>query len=135
MSNRTAPAAAGTTTGRGVPSARLRTIPLRQRNYVRAGGLSFEKDTKAHQMRRIALDDTTVEILSEHRKRHEDLAGQLEITARDDAFLFSHKPARDVPYDPDGVSHRYIAMYASCASTAPARPAPLLRDRASLRGR
>ena len=32
-----------------------------RRNYVRAGGKSVEKDTKTHQMRRLALDPTTVD--------------------------------------------------------------------------
>ncbi len=87
------------------------TLSVR-RNYVRAGGRSFEKDTKTHQMRRLALDDTTLEILAEHRHRYLELASQLGIPARDDAFLFSHKPDREVPYDPDAVSHRYIDMCA-----------------------
>jgi integrase len=63
-------------------------------------------------MRRLALDDTTVDILSEHRRRYDDLARELQVPAREDAFLFSHKPDRDVPYDPDAVSHRYIDMCA-----------------------
>jgi integrase len=87
------------------------TLSVR-RNFVRAGGRCFEKDTKTHQMRRLALDDTTVDILSEHRRRYDDLARELQVPAREDAFLFSHKPDRDVPYDPDAVSHRYIDMCA-----------------------
>jgi len=29
---------------------------------------------------------------------------------RDDAFLFSHGPEQDVPYEPDTVTHRYSKM-------------------------
>ncbi len=81
-----------------------------RRNYVRAAGELLEKDTKTHQMRRISLDPATVEVLTEHRQRYEELARQLQIEPCDDAYLFSHKPARDVPYDPDGITHRYSKM-------------------------
>jgi len=37
---------------------------------------------------------------------------QLHIEPTERAFLFSHEPAHDRPYDPSGVSHRYSAMYA-----------------------
>ena len=35
-----------------------------RRNYVWVGGRGIEKDTKTHQMRRIALDEATVEVLA-----------------------------------------------------------------------
>jgi len=39
------------------------------------------------------------------------VALQLQTKPRDDALLFSHRPDRDVPYDPDGVTHRYSKMW------------------------
>ncbi len=81
-----------------------------RRNYVRVPGKIIEKDTKTHQMRRISLDPATLEVLAEHRQRYEDMARQLQTEPRDDAFLFSHRPERDVPYDPDTVTHRYSKM-------------------------
>jgi len=81
-----------------------------RRNYVRVAGKTIEKDTKTHQMRRISLDPATVEVLGEHRQRYEEVARQLHFEPRDDAFLFSHRPERDVPYDPDAVTHRYSKM-------------------------
>ncbi len=81
-----------------------------RRNYVRAAGKLVEKDTKTHQMRRISLDPATVEVLTEHRQRYDDLARQLRIEPDDSAYLFSRRPARDVPYDPDSVTHRYSKM-------------------------
>lgn len=78
-----------------------------RRNYVIVAGEAVENDTKTHQMRRISLDPATVEVLTEHRERYEQLAHQLGFEPRDDAFLFSHRAARDVPYDPDNVTHRY----------------------------
>lgn len=41
-----------------------------RRNYVRVKQRSIEKDTKTHQMRRLALDPATVEVLTEHRDRY-----------------------------------------------------------------
>ncbi len=79
-------------------------------NYVRAAGQLVVKDTKTHQMRRIALDPVTVEILAEHRRRYEQIAAELGVEPSEDAYLFSHQPDREVPYDPDGVSHRYSKM-------------------------
>ncbi len=81
-----------------------------RRNYVRVAGKTVEKDTKTHQMRRISLDPATVAVLTEHRQRHDKMARQLQIEADDNAYLFSRRPARDVPYDPDAVSHRYSNM-------------------------
>ena len=50
------------------------TIEIR-RNYVLHKGIGVEKDTKTHQMRRIALDSETVALLREHRAR---VAARLE---------------------------------------------------------
>ena len=81
-----------------------------RRNYVRVAGKVIEKDTKTHQMRRISLDPATVEVLTEHRQRYEQMVRQLLVEPTDNAYLFSHKPTRDVPYDPDAVTHRYSKM-------------------------
>ena len=77
-----------------------------RRNYVRG----VEKDTKTHQIRRIALDDDTCRLLLMHRERYEKLARTLGNEPRDDAFVFSYRPDHSQPCDPDGVSHRYVAM-------------------------
>jgi integrase len=87
------------------------TVTVR-RNYVRMNRKSIEKDTKTHQMRRLALDPATVEILTEHRARYVTLCGELDIPPRDDVFLFSYRPTHDRPCDPSGVSHRYARMCA-----------------------
>jgi integrase len=87
------------------------TVTVR-RNYVRVNRKSIEKDTKTHQMRRLALDPTTVEILAEHRARFATICVELDVQLRDDAFLFSYRPSHDRPCDPSGVSHRYARMCA-----------------------
>jgi integrase len=87
------------------------TVTVR-RNYVRVNRKSIEKDTKTHQMRRLALDPTTVEILVEHRARYATTCRELDVPPRDDAFLFSYRPAHNRSCDPSGVSHRYARMCA-----------------------
>jgi integrase len=37
-------------------------------NYVRAGGEGYDKDTKSHQMRRLGLDQPTVDLLGARRE-------------------------------------------------------------------
>ncbi len=80
------------------------------RNYVRVPGRAIEKDTKTHQLRRVSLDSSTVEVLSEHRERYEDVMRQLQLEPTERAFLFSHEPTYDRPYDPSAVTHRYSKM-------------------------
>jgi integrase len=88
------------------------TVTVR-RNYVRLNRKSIEKDTKTHQMRRLALDPATVDVLTEHRARYAALCREFEVPSRDGAFLFSYRPVHDRPCDPSGVSHRYARMCAA----------------------
>ncbi len=81
-----------------------------RRNYIRSNRTSIEKDTKTHQMRRIALDPATVEVLTEHRARYDTLCAALRIEPTSSAVLFSHDPTHERPYDPSGVTHRYTRM-------------------------
>ncbi|GAA3249446.1 hypothetical protein GCM10017691_60530 [Pseudonocardia petroleophila] len=83
-----------------------------RRNYVRVNRQSIEKDTKTHQMRRLALDPATVEVLTEHHDRYAALCRQAATEPRLDAFLFSYRPEFDRPCDPSGVTHRYSRMCA-----------------------
>ncbi|WP_141282439.1 tyrosine-type recombinase/integrase [Pseudonocardia hydrocarbonoxydans] len=83
-----------------------------RRNYVRVNRQSIEKDTKTHQMRRLALDPATVEVLTEHHDRYSALCRQTATGPRPDAFLFSYRPEFDRPCDPSGVTHRYARMCA-----------------------
>jgi integrase len=84
-------------------------IDLR-RNWVRGK----EKDTKTHQIRRIALDTETVVLLKEHRER---VKARLETVGRpftDDLFVFSGSktPDHSEPYSPNAVTQRYKDMAA-----------------------
>lgn len=81
-------------------------------SYRLRNGVGVEKDTKTHQMRRIALDTETVGLLRELKgrwwKRLDDLG--LELT--DDMYVFTgyRQPVPAVPYSPHDVSSRYKDM-------------------------
>lgn len=83
-----------------------------RRSYGRVKGKLVEKATKTHQMRLVALDETTVEVLAEHHARYCGLMKKFGQEPRADARLFSHDPAFERPYDPDRVTHRYAEMCA-----------------------
>jgi site-specific recombinase XerD len=51
-------------------------------------------------------------VLTEHRTRYEAIVRALGQEPTDQAFLFSHEPTHDRPYDPDAVTHRYANMCA-----------------------
>jgi integrase len=83
-----------------------------RRNYVLHKGVGVEKDTKTHQMRRIALDSETVGLLRDHRERVrgriEELGGSLTGTT----YVFGgvRSPDHSAPYSPHAVSSRYTDM-------------------------
>lgn len=81
-----------------------------RRAYTQRSGKATEARTKTHQMRRLALDDTTVELLGEHRRRYEEQMAQLGREPTDQAFVFSYEPDHSRPCNPDGISHRYTSM-------------------------
>lgn len=81
-----------------------------RRNYVWVNGQGVEKRTKTHQMRRIALDAATVEVLTAHQDRDLETARKLVEELTDQAFLFSSEPLCDRPWNPDVVSHRYTRI-------------------------
>jgi len=68
---------------------------------------TWEKDTKTHQQRRIALDPETVDILTEHRQRCADRAASLGTDLSADAFVFSLAPDGSTYLRPNSVSERY----------------------------
>jgi integrase len=87
------------------------TIEIR-RNYILHRGVGVEKDTKTHQMRRIALDSETVALLRDHservRARIEELGG--ELTGQKFVFSSVRSPNHSEPYSPHAVSSHYKDM-------------------------
>lgn len=62
------------------------------RSIGQRGGQMWEKDTKTHQQRRVALDPQTVAVLTEHRARCSERAAALDVDLVEDAFVFSAAP-------------------------------------------
>lgn len=68
---------------------------------------TWEKDTKDHQHRRIAVDEETVDILAEHRQHLQDRCDALGEPVPADAYLFSLAPDNSTFMRPNSVSERY----------------------------
>ena len=68
---------------------------------------TWEKDTKTHQHRRIALDPETVDVLTEHRRRCVERAAELDVELSAEAFVFSLAPDGSTYLRPNSVSERY----------------------------
>jgi integrase len=71
---------------------------------------TWEKDTKTHQHRRIALDPEAVVLLLEHRRRCEAIAASLGLELSKAAFVFSMSPDGSTHRLPDSVSQRYAKL-------------------------
>ncbi|MGH3897119.1 MAG: tyrosine-type recombinase/integrase [Pseudonocardiaceae bacterium] len=81
-----------------------------QKSIGQRSGRTWEKDTKTHQHRRIALDPETLSLLSEHRHRCGARAAALELALTDDAFVFSLAVDGSEHLKPDSVSQRYARL-------------------------
>jgi len=81
-------------------------------SYTLRRGVGTEKDTKTHQMRRIALDTETIVLLREHKDRCRLRMDGLGIEFNDDMYVFSgvHDFDPRKPYSPHAVSSRYKDM-------------------------
>jgi len=81
-----------------------RTLVIRS-SVSQRGGRTWEKDTKTHQQRRIALDETTFELLTTYRRACAERVGVDDMSGQ--AFIFSGAPDGRVWLKPDTVSQRY----------------------------
>jgi integrase len=66
-----------------------------------------EKDTKTHQVRRVALDAATVETLRVHRSAADERAARFAGHVAADAFVFANDVAGRIPWFPDSASRRF----------------------------
>ena len=85
-----------------------------RRSYTKLRGNGREKDTKTHQMRRIALDTETTVLLREHKARCQQRHAGLGTKWNEDTYLFTGARTADLtaPYSPDAMSSRYKKMAA-----------------------
>jgi integrase len=85
-------------------------VLMLERSIGQRSGRTWEKDTKTHQHRRIALDPETLSLLSEHRHRCAERAAALDLELTDDAFVFSLAIDGSAHLKPDSVSQRYVRL-------------------------
>ncbi len=69
-----------------------------------------EKSTKTHAARRIAIGESMVRALAEHRSRMGDVARVCGLQLVDDAYVFSYEPGGGASWRPDGVTHRFTRL-------------------------
>jgi integrase len=81
-----------------------------RRSIAQVGGRTWEKDTKTHQQRQIALDVQTLQLLQLYRDRRLTAAAETALTLTDEARIFSRDPDGRKWLLPDSVSQRYAKM-------------------------
>jgi integrase len=80
------------------------------RSISDAGKQVTVKDTKTHQARRIALDQTTVAVLEQHRQRVQDRAKLSGTTLTNSAYVWSQEIDAGTPYRPDRVTGTFRTL-------------------------
>lgn len=70
-------------------------------------GYIWEKDTKTHQRRHVALDPETVAVLAEHRQRCERAAREAGYTLAKAHYMFAASPEGTDPRSPRSMTERY----------------------------
>ncbi|HEX7197747.1 MAG TPA: site-specific integrase [Candidatus Limnocylindria bacterium] len=75
------------------------------RAIVHVGREVKETDTKTHRSRRLALDETSVAVLRQHRRNQLNEGRSLDRVLAADAFLFSSTDGK--PWRPDVVTNRF----------------------------
>lgn len=78
-----------------------------QRSIAELKTETWEKDTKTHQHRRIALDPESITLLTAHRARSMELAAALGYELAHDAFVFSHSGDGAAHMNPRTITRRY----------------------------
>ena len=81
-------------------------------SIAQEGRRTWEKDTKTHQQRRIALDATTINLLRAYRRRCNERASALGVTVKPSGRLFSASPDHSRWLLPSSVTQRYARMCA-----------------------
>lgn len=81
-----------------------------ERSIIEVAGGVFEKDTKTHSSRRIALDDGTLEVIEAQRQLARGRASVAGLRLDVDAFVFSRDPPGALPWRPDHVTKEFGAI-------------------------
>lgn len=80
------------------------------RSIAQRGRKRWEKDTKSHQQRRLALDEETLDLLRQHRARCEVYAQAIDARLAEEAFVFSRAADGSTHLVPSSVSQRYSKL-------------------------
>lgn len=86
-----------------------RTLTI-ERSIVEVPGGLFEKDTKTHANRRIALDIDTLAVFEDQREEAEALASKTDRAVHDDGFVFSKDNDGVTPWTPGAVTKRFAQV-------------------------
>src|SRR4051812_44454022 len=74
-----------------------------ERAISQHGAQKWEKDTKTHRSRRLALDRETVALLTSYKERCAAQAGMVDAELSPDAFVFSPAPDGSQHLHPESV--------------------------------
>jgi integrase len=83
-----------------------------QTSIAQDGAKTWEKETKTHQQRRIALDEVTLALLRAYRQHCDQHAAEFERQVAADGRIFSSAVDHSTWVNPDTVSQRYRRMCA-----------------------
>ncbi|MDP9075125.1 MAG: site-specific integrase, partial [Actinomycetota bacterium] len=89
-----------------------------------ADGSIYEKDTKTHQVRRVALDRGTVAVLQDWRRIVEKRAADAGVEVLDDGFVFSSEVDGSRPWRP----YRWTSVWRRVRQKAGIDPKVRLHD-------
>jgi integrase len=89
-----------------------------RRAVVQVGSKTVEKDTKAHQQRRVRLDPSTLEELKRHHRHMKEIASDFEVRLPADAFVFSDEPDGSMALQPDRLSQAWRRLADQVGTTA-----------------
>ena len=78
-----------------------------ERAIAQHGAQKWEKDTKTHRSRRLALDSETVALLTSHKALCSSRADAVDVELPPDAFVFSPAPDGSQHLNPESVGQRY----------------------------
>jgi integrase len=81
-----------------------------RRSLVEVNGAVIEKDTKTHQVRTVAVDSGTIEVLKEYRDERSVLCVDAGGALSEDAFVFSHYPDGRIPWRPNYVTLAFCRL-------------------------
>lgn len=89
-----------------------RAVVAIRTSIAQEGSRTWEKDTKTHQQRRIALDETSVALVRAFRRQCNETAARLGISLLPGSRVFSPEPDHRSWVLPSSVTQRYARMCA-----------------------